>query len=338
MHSVPHPPRRGSLTRRLLGSLGLVLAFVVVILVFQKPPAPDDGVVDPSPDDANTGSEARAEQELVDIIERMHPTRLGISTDPASLTDELNRWFSKYSLDEQVPELVKDEELRASVLSEELQERIRAEAFTSADVQMISRAFLCREISDWVCRSARTDGERLMALFNFVCDTIVEDPGDSKSELPLTPYESLLFGMGNAEDRAWAMASLVQQPPMSMDAVLIEPDSPDQTNNWLLGVLGTDGTVWLFDLRDGVAIPPPTDPQGSPVVSQPGTLKDVLDNPGLLTRLDVPGMPYPLTSESLKNARIRVIASPEQFAPRIASLRFLLPAEIGFEIYRGFGE
>ncbi|MCA8998372.1 MAG: hypothetical protein KDA80_15345, partial [Planctomycetaceae bacterium] len=50
------------------------------------------------------------------------------------------------------------------------------------------------------------------------------------------------------------------------------------------------------------------------------------------------GMPYPLTSESLKNARIRVIASPEQFAPRIASLRFLLPAEIGFEIYRGFGE
>lgn len=283
-------------------------------------------------------SAAKSEQELGRILEKMRPGRMGVSTDRATLTEELNRWARIYANDDdQLSRLTNDAELRRRLLSEDLLAHTQSERFLPEDVSHVRETMLCRSILDSVGKSGRNDQERLVRLFEFVTRTITPIPEDLKRQLPLTPYESLLFGIGTATDRAWTIAAIVAQSPLSMDAVVLRPRDEAKRDHWLVGIINADGKVALFDPHDGMPIPAPGDAADTPLPKRAGTLDEVIANPELLRRLDVPDLPYPLLAEDLKTADVLLIGNTSQWSPRMAKLRFLMPGILTIDVYQGLG-
>lgn len=135
------------------------------------------------------------------------------------------------------------------------------------------------------------------------------------------PWQTLLFGRGDAWQRARVFAGLARQQQIDVVLLAVQgSDSSDRPRPWLTAAL-IDDQLYLFDTQLGLPIPGP----------QPGsiaTLEQVRQTPALLRRLDltappsVPGGPpralvYPMRADDLERIVVLLDAGPEAFSYRM---------------------
>ena len=130
-----------------------------------------------------------------------------------------------------------------------------------------------------------------------------EATGDIPKGTIHQPWQSLLYGRGTAEMRAWVFAELCRQ--QQLDVLMLATG-----NQWWLPALLDEGQLFLFDTR--LALPIPGKEPGSVA-----TLAEVVADPTLLSDLDVgEELKYGTTAEDLKDVAAWLVASPMQLAKR----------------------
>ncbi|NNJ26719.1 hypothetical protein [Alienimonas chondri] len=101
-----------------------------------------------------------------------------------------------------------------------------------------------------------------VALNRYVAERLFPLGSTGAPRTPGTTYDARLRGEGDWADRAWLLADLLRQA--RLDGVLLTPwgtGEPSEPTAWV-GVLlpGEPATVALFDMRTGLPVPSPGDP------------------------------------------------------------------------------
>lgn len=238
---------------------------------------------------------------------------------------ELNAW-AEVMMTDPAQAGVSDEELTAalkSVLSQEEIQRVLFRQFVERDSVYLRDAYWARTTTELVAKSSkdRSETERIVELFYYVTDNLPIVPSTEET-LPLGPFESLLIGRGSPEVRAWAFSLLMKQ--LRIPTVVVETETKPEATGFkplLVGVL-SNGEFLLFDAALGLPIPAANEDASTPRVIQPATLKQVLADDGLLRKLDADeNEPYPLKSEHLKTAKLRLIGETSMWARRMEGLQ-----------------
>ncbi len=128
------------------------------------------------------------------------------------------------------------------------------------------------------------------------------------------PWQTLLFGRGDAWQRARVFAGLARQQQIDVVVLAVQPsDSSDRPRPWLTAAL-IDDQLYLFDTQLGLPIPGP----------EPGsiaTLEQVRQTPKLLRNLDVRAphkvLVYPMQADELDRLVVLLDAGPEAFSYRM---------------------
>ncbi|MEM6331013.1 MAG: hypothetical protein AAF790_12280, partial [Planctomycetota bacterium] len=150
------------------------------------------------------------------------------------------------------------------------------------------------------------------------------------------PWQTLIYGRGTAEQRAWVFAGLCRQrglPTVVLQLPAAAPAGNDETAStsggtpWLwCGVLD-GGALHLFDPQLGLPVPGPSGgPNGGPDGRSVATLAQVQADDTLLRALDLPGSAYPPTAEAAKRAVACVVADGFALSWRAAELQQQLSA------------
>ncbi len=128
------------------------------------------------------------------------------------------------------------------------------------------------------------------------------------------PWQTLLFGRGDAWQRARVFAGLARQQEIDVVVLAVAASDPsDRPRPWLTAAL-IDDELYLFDPQLGLPIP------GSETGSI-ATLDQVRQNPALLRNLDVRfpdrALVYPIQAEELDRLVVLLDAGPEAFSYRM---------------------
>lgn len=320
-----------------LGSMAAVVGMLLLLIALL--PKRPSAVVERGPtaeEVAATASAAKCEQKLARILDAMRPGSLGILVQRVDLTDQLNRWRETCGVGKDEPPIAKDGELLKKMLPEQQWERVSNERFLPQDASHIRLSLLSRAIVDRIARREPSDRDRVVALFDYVMKNVKLLPDDAQQLYPLTPYEVLLFGQGTADHQVWTFATLLRQ--MRLDAVILRPEDDADQGNYLVGAVLPRFGVLLFDPRLGMMIPSIEHDTDEYIPSIPATLSEAIANDQVFRQLDLPGSPYPLTSEALKDASVELVGDSSVWSPRMAELQFLLPSEVSVDVYDGLGQ
>lgn len=270
--------------------------------------------------------DSKCDADLSRVLNGLSPGQLGISTQAEDMVLRLNSWLADCGMDAaELANLKYDPTTAGAKISQDVLQRMQNERFIPEDAIHIRECLLAREVVEDVVADAKNDTERAVALFNFVNEAIAL----GSTQLILTPYDALVFGVGTPADRAWAFASLLKQ--LRIDTVIIQPQ---ESSYWLVGVITTNGTL-LFDPVVGSVVPSPDDEAATPFPTVPATLAQAQQSDAVLRVFDVPNSPYPLTSELLRNIKVEVIGTASTWSQRIAQLQFLLPSDVIVELFDG---
>ena len=282
---------------------------------------------------------------LDSLVSMVQPDRLGVSSDPKSAADLMNEWLPRCGakdapgaeLDSTTTELAK------GVLGQERLAELSGPRFVARDAAHLRNAILFKQAGEFAVSSAADDVDRVTQLFHYAMRNVALASSGDNARIPLSPYEIMLFGRGSAEDRAWIFAELLRQ--LRIDAIIVRPQVAEEPESqesgagdrWLVGVLLED-EVYLFDPRLGWPIPSPADDGKTPLVRKPARLAEVVDNPELLSRIDVDDEhKYPLRTEDLKAVRVELIAHDQYWATRMSQLEASLAGERAVTLYDGLG-
>jgi tetratricopeptide (TPR) repeat protein len=134
------------------------------------------------------------------------------------------------------------------------------------------------------------------------------------------PLETLLYGHGDAHERARIFILLCRQAGIEAVMLGLAEEQSATRRGWTPAVL-VGGNLYLFEPSLGLPIP---GPEGKGIA----TLDQVLKDPQLLRRLDVEGLPaYPVTEKDLKPGVTAMIdAEPAALARRMQMLQAAMPA------------
>jgi tetratricopeptide (TPR) repeat protein len=241
------------------------------------------------------------------------------------LHDRLNQWYLNVSagpaswqsdpLVNTLPKEIRESPTLRDSLTEEGQ---TTNLFEATDTRLLQQAVWCRDISRWAKGAGLTDLEVARTLFDWTVRNIQLD-GPQTPGIVHYPWQALMYGHGNAAQRAWVFAELCRQQQLDVVIVSLAPDA-DSARYWL-AALWSEGKLHLFDPRLGLPLPG----------KEPGsiaTLPDILNKPDLLRTLDLEDQDvYPLSSEDLQDIEIHLVSSPLQLSRRAASLQALLEGE-----------
>jgi len=330
-------PRAGNLMTRVLGSFILAIAAFALFSVFlPSNVTPPQNSVEKEP--ATQGISRQCEEELESLIEALSPGRLGISSDRVTLIHRLNAWWKDCGKINNLPATEPAVEFARQALSGETLTRTLSETFLPEDTSHIRNSLLMREIVARVTDGQPSNVDRYVALFNFVCRYQFLIPDQELTNFPMTTYESLVYGMGSPEHRAWTLCELLRQ--MRVDVVILTPTGEGLEKHWLIGVIAPTTGVLLFDPRLGMALPGPDDDaqKDDTQKSAVATLAQALESDAPFRKLDLPDNPYPLKSDDLKSLKVGIIGTSCSWAPRMAQLQFLLPTKSSAELYDGLSE
>jgi tetratricopeptide (TPR) repeat protein len=242
------------------------------------------------------------------------------------MTERLNQWMrlsepkTKWQSDPLVATI--DAELAAD---ERLAPLLTAQALANPAIQshegrLLQEAVWLRDIARWSQGESFDDLARGAALFDWIVRNIQLDADDKQP--PFRPWESLVFGHGTAEQRAWTVALMARQ--LGLEVVILEvpagaESSGGKTKFWL-PALFTDGKLYLFDTRLGL-----------PILAKDGksvaTLADVQADPALLRQLDLEDAAYPVTAEDLQHVTASAIADPFSLSRRAAAIESKLSGD-----------
>jgi hypothetical protein len=192
------------------------------------------------------------------------------------------------------------------------------------------------------------DLDRAKSLFDWTVRNIQLEE-DSPDRIPQFPWETLLFGRGTAEERAWVFILFARQ--LHIDAALLAIEERGERGEgreergekrglgtsvrgssgsnerklrpWCVGVL-IEGNVYLFDPSLGLPIPAPhgvsLDEAGRLAI-QPATLAQVVADEKLLRQMDFDkSHAYGVKASQLAHVEALIEASPLYLAQRMTLL------------------
>lgn len=240
------------------------------------------------------------------------------------MTERLNQWMrqsqqnAKWAADPLLstidPELAKDDRLAPLITPDALAAMI----VQPHEGRLLQEAVWLRDVGRWSQGESFDDVARATAIFDWMVRN-VQLEADSAS-LPYRPWETLVFGHGTAEQRAWLFSIMARQ--LGMNVVVLEvpdPQAAGKTKFWL-SALVNDGKLYLFDTRLGLPIP---GKEGQGVA----TLADLQADPALLRKLDLEDAKYPITEEQLKHVTVHVVADPFDLSRRAAAIESKLSGD-----------
>lgn len=186
--------------------------------------------------------------------------------------------------------------------------------FDEYEARQLQGAIWQRDIAAWARGSETTTLGVASELFDWTVRNVqLLEPAKVP---PRWPWETLLHGVGTADDRAWVFTGLCEQQGITAAIVAVEVEGGART---LVGVL--DGQqLRLFDPALGLPLPGPS--EGSIA-----TLEEVQSADSLLRRLDLDDAPYPVTAEAAQAARVQVVAAPLALTRRAAAFEKKLRAD-----------
>ncbi len=133
------------------------------------------------------------------------------------------------------------------------------------------------------------------------------------------PIETLIYGRGDAHERARIFILLCRQ--VGIDAVMLgfREEQSTSIRGWLPATL-IGGKLYLFDTALGLPLPG-TEGRGI------ATLDQVNKEPGLLRQLDIAGTTYPISDVDIKRGVLAMIdAEPAALSRRMQLLQAAMPA------------
>jgi tetratricopeptide (TPR) repeat protein len=134
------------------------------------------------------------------------------------------------------------------------------------------------------------------------------------------PIETLLYGHGDAQERARIFILLCRQ--LGIDAVMLgfREERSVVPRGWIPAAL-VGGKLYLFETALGLPIP---GPDGKGIA----TLAEVKKQPEILRQLDVSGLPpYPISEKDFKSGEVAMIdAEPAALSRRMQLLQAAMPA------------
>lgn len=139
------------------------------------------------------------------------------------------------------------------------------------------------------------------------------------------PYETMLYGHGDAFERSRVFIELCRQAGSEAFMLAVRPEM-GSLKPWAVGVmLGSE--VYLFDAELGLALPS-EDGKGI------ATLAQLVKEPKLLEHLDVDDKrPYWVKAGDLESLEVLLSASPEELSKRMALLDGKLTGSRTLELY-----
>ncbi|MGD9634272.1 MAG: transglutaminase domain-containing protein, partial [Pirellulales bacterium] len=238
------------------------------------------------------------------------------------MTERLNQWMRlsqpkvKWQADPLLatldPELANDERLAPLITPAALADN----AIQLQEGRLLQEAVWLRDIGRWTQGKSFDDVARATALFDWIVRNVQLDADDQ--EWPYRPWETLVFGHGTAEQRAWVFALMARQ--LGLDVVVLGIPGGDGKPQFWLPALLADGKLYLFDTRLGLPIPG-KDGQGV------ATLADLQSDPALLRKLDLEDAKYPVTEEQLKHVTAQVVGDPFDLSRRAAAIESKLSGD-----------
>ncbi len=282
------------------------------------------------------GNEGPQEETVVVSLETsfegLLPDEFGINVPRDLPTSDINEW-GKEMLAEMVDPEVDEKQLSeslAKLLPAEVVERILRPQFVLRDSNHIRDNLWAREVAESVTSGAKSELDSVVDLFYFVVDTVHVVP--AAESLPFGPFESALYSLGTAEDRAWAFATLLRQrriPTMVFADELADAGQEDSvTKNLIVGALLND-SLYLFDAALGLPIASPDEPATNALVRLPATLTQLLGDPSVLSTMGIDEeSPYAVTLDQFKKMQPQIIGDSSVWSRRMEGLRNGQPVEV----------
>lgn len=282
------------------------------------------------------GNEGPQEETVVVSLETsfegLLPDEFGINVPRDLPTSDINEW-GKEMLAEMVDPEVDEKQLSeslAKLLPAEVVERILRPQFVLRDSNHIRDNLWAREVAESVTSGAKSELDSVVDLFYFVVDTVHVVP--AAESLPFGPFESALYGLGTAEDRAWAFATLLRQrriPTMVFADESADAGQEDSvTKNLIVGALLND-SLYLFDAALGLPIASPDEPATNALVRLPATLTQLLGDPSVLSTMGIDEeSPYAVTLDQFKKMQPQIIGDSSVWSRRMEGLRNGQPVEV----------
>jgi len=211
------------------------------------------------------------------------------------------------------PQLAADERLAPLISAKALADL----AIQPDEARQLQEAVWLRDISRWAQGAEFDDVARATALFDWTVRNVQLDADDEA--LPYRPWETVAFGHGTAEQRAWVFARLCRQQGLDV-VVLSLPASDGSGHRFWLPALVNKGQLYLFDSRLGLPVP---GPNGQGVA----TLKQVQADDSILRKLDLSDAAYPVTAEQAAHAIANAVADPFELSQRARAIESKLAGD-----------
>ncbi len=258
---------------------------------------------------------------LVQLVERLNQwLRQGEPQVDWQVSPLLAKLPAKFNDDPKLSQLLSDAALSRAAFSLPSSELklIQAVAYEG---QLLEETVWLRDIGRWAGRGATSAPNRAERLFSWSIDNIQLEPADEFT-LPRRPWQTLLFGRGTAENRAWVFAGLCRQrgwTPLILTLPETDAEGTKVTGQRVWCGVEIAGQLLLFDPQLGLPI---RTPDGSIA-----SLADVRQAPELLRQFDLPGAPYPVTADSLAALEAGVVADSFALSKRARLLELQLAGE-----------
>lgn len=191
--------------------------------------------------------------------------------------------------------------------------------FNFDDAPALREAVWLRDTARRVAGDEQNELEQALLLFDWTTRNIQLEP-DSYADTPFTAEETLFYGRGTREDRAWIFILLLRQAGISaarLETAGEEGAPPGKAAEGAAAVSPTlvgawnKGQIYLFDAAVGLPI---MGPNGKGVA----TLAQAAADDAVLRQMDVDkDNTYPLTAESLKKVKAQIAASPHALSQRM---------------------
>ncbi len=193
----------------------------------------------------------------------------------------------------------------------------------------LREALWLNQISSGLVAETKDDLAAATKMFDWIVRNVqLEGPGplDEATEakppmLRRLPWQTVLYGMGTAEERAWTFVCMARQQGLRVVMLALRDGDANAAPRPWVPALIHEGNFYLFDTQLGLPIPGP----GGEGVA---TLAQVAADDSLLRRLDLSEQrPYPVRAVDLEKVTVWIEASPAYLSKRMAILESALSAK-----------
>lgn len=319
--------------------LPLLICIFSIGLLFTTPSCTDPASPPAQNGNAENGSQNSESSEddpdcnsyIDNAMSMLEPDRLGISSSLERAIGLLNQWTFKCGEFDSKPPTLTDSQKPyfQKYLSEAQLAKMDLTRFTKEDGKYIRDARLFYGMMNAAIKDQSNDVDRATAIFYYCMNNIAIVTNEA-NELPLSPYEVCILGMGTAEQRAWVYINMLRQ--LHIDAVLFRPSEP-APYKLLVGVL-IDQKIYLFDPTLGLPVPAVEQPADAILVQNPADLKSVYQNSDILKNFYGDDAANRFSTEELKSAQVLIVGRSSEWSARMRRLEDSLSRKLTFVLFR----